>query len=284
MNRRRALLTLTMLGAAACAPPRTRGSSTARRIVSVTPATTEAIFAVGAGDRLVGRSRFCDYPPEAARVPAVGGFLDVDLEAVLELSPDFVVGAPGPTATRLGEELDARGVASWFPPANSLADVDAMIAGLGERTEHGPEARAVVDGMRAHARAIETAVAGEPKPRVLLLAEVEPVVAAGPSSFADELIRRAGGVNGVLEGQAWQTLGLETIADIDPEVIVDLSMGVGGASRIADTAARGWNTTRAARQGRIVSLTDVRLLRPGPRIADGLAVLARVLHPGVAIP
>jgi iron complex transport system substrate-binding protein len=284
MTRRRALLMLAMFGAAACVPPRTRGAATARRIVSVTPATTEALFAVGAGDRVVGRSRFCDYPPEVTRIPAVGGFIDVDLEALLELSPDLVVGAPLSAAARIADELDARGVATWFPPGNSLADVDAMIAGLGERTDHAADARGVVDTMRAHARAIETAVASEPRPRVLLLAEVEPVVAAGPSSFADELIRRAGGVNGVLEGHAWQTLGLETIVDIDPEVIVDLSMGGGGASRIASGVASGWNTTRAARQGRVLALDDVRLLRPGPRVADGLAVLARVLHPGVAIP
>ena len=281
MNRRRALLGLAALAAAGCAPRVTRTVTVARRIVSLSPSMTETLFAVGAGDRLVGRSRFCDYPPEVARVPAVGGFMDVDLETVLMLSPDLVVGVPTAAPVRLADELEARGVATWFPPAASLADIDANVAGVGERTGHAAEARAVVDAMHAREGTIERAVAGKPRPRVLLIADVEPVVAAGPTSFADELIRQAGGTNGVLEGHAWQTLGTETVAAIDPEVVVDVSMGAPGA---VAGASRGWGTTRAVRDGRVVSVTDVRLLRPGPRVAEGLAVLARVLHPDLALP
>src|SRR5262249_46420541 len=84
----------------------------ARRIVSISPATTEALFAIGAGDRVVGRSRFCDWPAEASKLPIVGGFVDADMESILQLQPDLVVGAPGPSAQRLAARLGSHGVAT----------------------------------------------------------------------------------------------------------------------------------------------------------------------------
>src|SRR5580704_19111966 len=84
----------------------------AHRIVSVSPATTESLFAIGAGDRVVGRSRYCDWPPEATRLPVVGG-LEVDLEAVLQLRPDWVVGPDGGASQRFGERLRGYGVATF---------------------------------------------------------------------------------------------------------------------------------------------------------------------------
>jgi len=256
----------------------------AHRIVSVSPSTTEALFAIGDGDRIVGRSRYCDYPPEAARLPVVGGFVDVDLEAVLELGPDLVVGTSGPSSARLEEHLVARRIAAWFPDTDGLAAIDAMILGLGRRTGHLPDATLVVERLDAHVREVERSVAGEPTPRVLLVLDVSPVVAAGPKSFADELIVRARAVNVVSEGGAWQAVGLERIADLAPDVIVDASIGhTAGVSRLAQ-GAPGWEGVKAVREGHVVALTDERALRPGPRVAEGLAALARAIHPRATVP
>ncbi len=164
----------------------------ARRIVSVSPATTEALFAVGAGDRVVGRSRFCDWPPEATKLPTVGGVIDADFEAILQLAPDLVIGSPGPASTRLSEKLAPFGIATWFPDIDSLASIDAMIVGVGERTGHAALGREVAANVDAHTAAVEKSVAGEPAPRVLMVLDVDPVVATGPKDFADELLRRAG--------------------------------------------------------------------------------------------
>lgn len=263
-------------------------SPEAHRVVSISPATTETLFAVGAGDRVVGRSRFCDWPPAATRLPVVGGVIDADFEAIVQLSPDLVVGDSGPSATRLVDKLRAIGIASWFPNVDSLTAVDDMILEMGARTGHASEAHAILDGTDGiHARiaSVERAVAGEPTPRVLMMVDVAPVVATGPKDFVDELLRRAGVANVLTKGAPWQTLSVEQIVDLDPDWLIDASSANGdeGESNAA-TRSGLWTSIRAVREGHVVSISDSRVLRPGPRIAEGVAVLAHALHPHAPVP
>ncbi len=259
--------------------------SEAHRVVSVSPATTEALFAVGAGDRAVGRSRFCDWPPQATKLPTVGGVIDADFEAIAELEPDLVVGSPGPASTRLASRLAPIGIATWFPPLDTLADIDAMIVGLGERTGHAAEARQVTADIDARTAAVEKSVAGEPVPRVLMVLDVDPVVATGPKDFLDDLMRRARGANVLTVGASWQTLDFEQVAALDPDIILDTSgmSGGGGPSKIHPDSP-GWTHVRAARDGHVVGIDDPRVLRPGPRTPEGLATLAHALHPHAPVP
>ena len=264
--------------AVACTRERPAGPSEAKRIVSLGPATTEILFAVGAGDRVVGRSSFCDYPEAARRLPAVGG-MEPDVEAILALSPDLVVGPSGGWSSRLSTTLHARGIATWFPDEiQTLAGVDGLVTAHAARAGHPPAGRDVVASVDAAEAAIDRAVAAEPRRRVLLAVGVEPIVVAGPGGFADELLRRAGGDNVVTVGGAWPTLGFERVVEIDPDVMVDGSLASPSqASRIARDAP-GWSGVRAVREGHVVVISDERVLRPGPRIAEGLAILARALH------
>lgn len=256
----------------------------ALRVVSITPSTTEAMFAVGAGERLVGRSRYCDYPPEAQRLPVVGGYVDPSLEAILAQRPDLVIGERGPIGPAFAERLAARGVASYFPPTDSFANIDAMILGVGERTGHLEDARRVVARMGEATRAVQEATANRPRPRVLLVFGVEPLSVAGPTSFADEMIRRAGGENVVNDGGAYPMLGVERVIALDPDVVVNAAAAMAdprSAPRIGK-ATPGWARVRAVVTDRVVPLTDESVLRPGPRIADGLRTLARAIH-GAAV-
>src|SRR5262252_4161633 len=141
MNERRRLLTsgaalFLVFACDACRRSESRqgdGSSPPRRIVSLSPSTTEALFALGAGERVVGRSRFCNYPPEVAKIPSVGGYVDASLEVILALSPDLVVGARGPAGPGLVEKLGALGIPTFFPATESMAQIDEMIEALGDR-------------------------------------------------------------------------------------------------------------------------------------------------------
>jgi iron complex transport system substrate-binding protein len=256
----------------------------ARRVVSLAPSTTEALFAIGAGDRVVARSRFCDFPPEARALPIVGD-VEPDLEAVIGLRPDLVVGVGGLTSDRVAARLGDRGIPAWFPVSGSLAAIDALLLGLGERTGRVEEARRVASAIDARERAIEASVAGEPRPRVILVVSLAPVVAAGPKSFADELIAAAGARNVVSEGTAWPILGFERLIDLDPDIVLDAAeTDADFAGTRIDADAPGWRGLRAVRGGRVVPVRDERVLRAGPRIAEGLAVLARALHPRAVIP
>jgi iron complex transport system substrate-binding protein len=278
---------LGLLGVSACskAPAKARAEAgAAARIVSLSPSTTETLFAIGAGDRVVGRSRYCDWPAEVTKLPQIGGYVDPSFEAILALTPDLVTGARGPAGAAMSERLDARGIGTFLPKTESFAEIDAMILGLGERTGRVAEARAKVAALDAHTAAIERAVEARPRVRVLLVFGLEPVSVAGPQSFADEMIRRAGGTNVITEGGGYPTLGVERVMTLDPDVVLNAAMAEAhGNERLAKDTP-GWGKVRAVTSGRVVPLTDESVLRPGPRIDQGLATLARALHPEVTLP
>jgi iron complex transport system substrate-binding protein len=236
-----------------------------------------------AGGRRGSASRFCDFPPEAAALPIVGD-VHPDVETILEVHPDLVVGIEGLSSVRVAESLRARGVRVWLPETSSLAAIDELLMGLGVRVGHLQEAKRLTASLDAREQAIGRSVAGEPKPRVLLVVSLAPVVAAGPKSFADELIRSAGGRNVLAEGGPWPTVGFERIVELDPDVVLDATvLGTVEAGHISSQAP-GWNGLRAVRESHVVPIRDERVLRAGPRIAEGLAVLARALHPQVEVP
>jgi cobalamin transport system substrate-binding protein len=287
--RRRSFLAAIALAAAACGKKGLPASvlSAARRVVSLSPSTTEALFAFGGGALVVGRSRYCDYPPEVTKLPEVGGYVDPNFEAIVALAPDLVTGARGPAGASVAQKLEARGVATYFPETESFAAIDQMILGLGDRTGHAEDARRVTTSLDARVetiqRAAEAASSGK-RPRVLLVFGVAPLSVAGPSSFADEMIAKAGAENVVRAGGAYPTLGVESVLALDPDVVVNAAVAESHGLAALSKETPGWSRVRAAAEGKVVGLADEAALRPGPRVADGLAALARAIHPGIVLP
>jgi len=256
-----------------------------KRVVSLSPSTTEILFAVGAGTLVVGRTRFCDYPPEARAIPVVGGFADANLEAIVRLLPDLVVGAKGPAGPALAQKLESLGIPTLFPPTQSIAQIESAIAEIATRVGAADRGISVVSAMREHERAIAAAVAAEPRVRTLLVFGLSPIVVAGPESFPYEMVERANGQNVVRGGGAYPALNAETLITLDPDVVINAAMaGTVGDAGAIDPDAPGWRELRAMREGQVVPLTDEAALRPGPRTADGIAAIARILHPTVVVP
>ncbi|MBK7578638.1 MAG: ABC transporter substrate-binding protein [Myxococcales bacterium] len=281
LGRRAFLSTFALIG---CARPG-RAPGPARRVVSLSPSTTEAIFALGHGARLVGRSRYCDFPPEVKAVRPVGGFVDPSLEAILAVKPDLVIGVQGPGLRDFADRLEARGISTYFPPSQNFAEIGAMLVGLarllGDEAA-GVAARAAIFRERD---SVVSALGNRPRPRALLVFGLRPVVVAAPGSFPDEMLTLAGADNVIVgERTRFPTLGIERVLALDPDVVVD---STGGAMREGISITKdlpGWTEVRAVREGHLVVVSDDRVLRPGPRVGQGLAVLARALHPGVVIP
>ena len=285
-----AALALALVACAANASCKSRASGApsdpaapARRVVSLSPSTTEAMAAIGARGALVGRSRYCDYPPDVKDLPQVGGYADPNLEAILALTPDLVVGARGPAGPPLEASLKSHGATTFFPETETFAQIDAMILGLGDRTGHTAGARAAVAAIHAREEAVAKAVAGRPRPRVLLVFGLEPIVVAGPGSFADEMIARAGGDNAVKEGTAYPVLGVERVVVLDPDVVVNAAIAEAHGHERIQRDTPGWKELRAVREGRVAPLTDESVLRPGPRVGDAVAILAGAIHPGAPL-
>jgi iron complex transport system substrate-binding protein len=258
--------------------------SETHRVVSLSPSTTETLAAIGAREELVGRSRYCDYPPDVKSLPAVGGFIDPNFEAIVALRPDLVTGARGPSGPQISERLAALGIATYFPETESLEGIDAMILGLGARTSHDVEAKALVSAVHDREADVKARVGAAGHPRTLLVFGLGPIVVAGPASFADEMLRGAGAVNAVTEGGTYPTLGMERVLALAPEVILDASMQESRGEERITTDTPGWRELAAVKAGHVTALRDEVVLRPGPRVGEGMAALARAIHPGIVIP
>jgi len=277
LTRRQNLLTLLALAASACS--RSVAKEKPSRVVSISPNTTEAMFALGAQDRLVGRSRHCDYPAEAQKLPVVGGFSDPNIEAIVALSPSLVIGARGPAGPSLEQSLRAHGIDTFFPETETLAAIESMIVDLGKRLDRTLVAEKIVRDMEDKRKALRAKLEGKPRVRVLFAFDIAPVVAAGPGSFTDEVLREAGAENVVTKGGPYPTIGLEHLLTLDPDLLLDGASDMQATQSMRErvTDAPGWKELRAVKLGRIRPVgSDV--LRPGPRIGDGLWAVARAIH------
>jgi iron complex transport system substrate-binding protein len=283
LARRGALTGLLGLAAPGCRRPPPAPSGPPRRLISLSPSTTEALFFLGAGPWVVGRSRYCDFPPEAARVPQVGGYVDPNLEVILGLTPDLVTGEQGPAGPAIARKLEAHQIRTYFPPTASFAQIDAMLLGFDDLLGLGGAARPRVEKIQADRLRITRAVEGLPRPRVLLIFGFSPTVAAGPGGFPDEMIRLAGGQNAIDEARsrvAYPQLSLEQVLAIDPDLILDATAMGGGD---ATGPGSSWSGVRAVREKKLFVLRGEAVLRPGPRVAEGAAELAHAIHPGLAL-
>jgi iron complex transport system substrate-binding protein len=250
----------------------------ARRIVSLGPAATEILYALGAGDRLVGVCDFCDYPPAVRAVRRVGGFTAPSVETIVALRADLVIAVRGPATVEALETVRRTGVEILVVSDTTIDAVWRAIADIGERTGRTDAARALAADMRARFAAVRTRVAGAPRRRVLVVVGQTPLVVAGAGTFVDELVTIAGGTNVAADGGLpWPVMSLETVVARAPEVIIDT------AARHEDGADAGyWErfpTLPAVRAGRVVAYASFDALRGGPRLAEAAEEFARLIHP-----
>jgi iron complex transport system substrate-binding protein len=252
-------------------------------VVSLSPGTTEAVFALGAGSRLVGRSRVCDFPAEAAKLPSVGGFVDPSFEAILGLAPDLVIGVRGPGGRELADRLTQRSIATYFPPTDSFAEITAMLHGLGERLDSATGAKRVIDSIAFDRARVAKALKGRPRLRALMVFGLRPIVVAGRGGFPNEMLTLAGCDN-VVTSERYPTLGVERVLALDPDVVIDTTGVAGHKSEQLHAEMPGWKELRAIKEHHLVVIDDERVMRPGPRVGEGLVVLAKAVHPDVSIP
>ena len=271
---RRDFVTIVALFPGACKRAAEGGAT---RVVSLSPSTTEALFAIGAGALVVGRSRYCDYPASAVRLPQVGGYVDPNLEAIVALAPTLVTGARGPLGRSFVDKLEAMRITTYFPETESLKNIETMLLGLGDRTGRRSDAEDTVKNLNERLRTTVEAIHATTTPRVLLLYGTDPIVAAGLGSFADEMLRYAKATNAVTAGSGYPTMGLEHVVVLDPDIIVNATFTEGTGGKLADRA--GWNKVGAVRKGRVFELRDEAVLRPGPRLPEAVKALASLVHP-----
>jgi iron complex transport system substrate-binding protein len=248
------------------------------RIVSLAPSVTEILFALGVGDRVVGVSTYCDYPPQVARIDRIGTFLSPNVELILKHRPDLVIGVPSPANHAPVESLEDLGLRVLIVDPEGVKALYAAIRRVADAVGVAAEGERLVKRIETEVARVEAPLRGVSRPRVLMLVGLRPLVAVGAGSYQDELIRLAGGTNVAAEtGEEWPRLGVEFVLSRAPEVIIDAGVEENAGERRAYWAS--FPTIPAVRDERIYSYGAKELLRPGPRVAHTLETIARFLHP-----
>lgn len=250
-----------------------------RRIVSLSPATTENIFSIGAGALVVGDTTACNYPPAATRLTHVGNFYQPVYERIRALKPNIVL-VETATATRADmDTLQTRcGVPVFVMQSKTYDDVSRQILRLGLLTGHARGAQFVGKKMATRAEEVTRKVSGQPKPTVFIQVDTSALYAAGPGTFMDDLIRRAGGVNVVKGSAAFPQVSREFLLTAKPDfyfVTVPGGSPTSGVPKL-DPALRGLPALTA---GNVRFLDTDLVSRPTQRLGTGLSVLAGLLHP-----
>ena len=261
-------------------------TSAPQRIVSLAPSNTEILFALGLGDRVVGVTTYCNYPPQveslkdSGKIDVVGGYVDPDLEKILSLRPDLVV------ASQIHDSgvvslLEKQKIPVFVVDPSNLSGILLSIEKVGKITGRATEATALTQQMQSRIKAVSDKVSSLPKKRVLYVVWHDPVQTAASGTFEDEIIEKAGGVNIFHDLSGYAEVDPEAIAVRNPEVIIACTgMGEGADKPFhwAETD-RGLNQTDARKNGRIYLADGDLITRTGPRIVDGLEMFAKFIHP-----
>jgi iron complex transport system substrate-binding protein len=257
-----------------------------QRVISLAPSNTEILYAVGAGSLMVGRDDFSNYPEEVVSLPSVGGSMgDYNLEQITSLQPDLVLAAEINTPEQV-KALEDIGIQVYY--LSNPTDLEGVFQNLlivGELTGRQSQAAELAASLRARVETVQQKLAGiSERPMVFYeLDGSEPAKpwTAGKGTFMDLLIQLAGGENiGASMESSWGQLSLEALLLANPDVILlgDAAYGV----TVEQVAARaGWEVIKAVQNQQIVPFNDDMASRPGPRLVDGLEILARILHPQV---
>ena len=248
------------------------------RVVSLAPNLTEIMFAVGAGNRLVGRTSYCDYPPEAKAVAEVGDTLHPSLERIIALKPQVVLVSTASQLEVFTNQLQSQNIAVYVTDPHNLEGVFRSIEQIGEIVGNKDQANSLVQKLRERTNTVAQAVQQKTPVRVFYQVSAEPLYTAGHDSFVTDLMRRAGGASVTADVPgAWPRYSNESALAARPEAII---LPTGGSMGTANAqVAEALRQSPAVLHGRVYKINDDLLARPGPRAVDGLEEMARALHP-----
>ncbi len=256
-----------------------------QKIISLAPSNTEILFAIGAGDQVVARDSFSDYPEAALQIKDIGGgWGEVDTEAIVALAPDLILAAEINAAEQV-KALEDLGLKVYY--LSNPKTLDGMYENLRTValiTGHEDETENLIESLNSRVAAVDAKIAGAAEQPVVFyeLDGTDPNApwTSGPGTFVDLLLTQAGGANlGNLLDSSWAQISLENLVTEDPDVILLGDAVWGGVTPEAVAARAGWDSLAAVKNGKVFPFDDNLISRPGPRMVDGLEQLAKLLHP-----
>lgn len=259
----------------------------AQKIISLAPSNTEILFAIGAGQQVIARDDFSNFPAEVEKLPSVGGSMTkYNLEEIARLQPDLLLVSPLTSAEQVKSLQEVTPNVYVLPNPTSLDGLYTNLATIGQLTGRQEEAASLVVSLKARAQAVLSKVATvNEKPKVFYeLDATDPARpwTAGPGTFIDLLITLAGGQNiGASLSGEWAQISQEELIIQNPDVIILGDWLYGGITPEQVAARPGWGDIKAVKLNQVYEFNDDLVSRPGPRMIDGLEELAKLIHPNL---
>jgi iron complex transport system substrate-binding protein len=251
-----------------------------KKIVSLAPNITEILFSLGLDQEIVGVSIHCNFPEKVQSKVRVGSYISLDFEKIVSLKPDLIIATGAGNTRDMVDRLERLGFPTYVIFPKNVEDVIQSVGHLSQLVGREKEGAEIIQEMKRRRERVMELTLGLPRPRVFLQIGEAPIVTVGKNSFADDLIRLAGGDNVAgNEKEMYPRFGMEEILKRSPEVILISSMNPrGNYQKVLQEWSR-WKTIPAVKNGQIHLIDSDLIDRPSPRIIEGLEEMARILHP-----
>ena len=249
-----------------------------RKIVSLSPSNTEILFALGAGDKVVGITSFCDYPEEAKKIERMGDYEGPNIELIRKAQPDVVLA--GYVQEETVKMLEKMGIPVIISEAESFEAIYHSISLIGEITGTETEAEKIIKGMKDKIAEIQAKIKDKEKPRVFYVVWKDPLTTAGSRTFINDVIKAAGGINVAEKVESWAIYSAEEMIKDNPDMLIAaLHSTDEGMTREDLSRDRIFSMLECVKQGKVYVMPDDNIIsRPGPRIVLAIEDMARVLY------
>jgi len=249
------------------------------RIISLAPHLTEILFDLGLDERIVGVTRYSNYPEAAKKKTRIGSYVKLNLEKIVSLSPDLVIATADGNPKVVVERLTSLDIPVFVINTKGISDIYTNIISIGEVTGRPKEGRRVFIALKERIKGITDLIKGLPKRKVFFQLGANPLYTASAGTFSDDLITLAGGINIAGEEKIrYPVYSMEEVLKRNPEVIFSVLMGSEEGKSVKPLWEK-WTTIEAVKKGQIYDIEPDITNRPSSRIADGLDAIARKLHP-----
>lgn len=253
-----------------------------KRLIALAPNLTEILYALGLGERVVGVTNHCNYPPEASLKPKVGSYIHLNVEKIISLAPDLVIGTVDGNERNVLDLLQQARIKVFFVNPRNVRQAIETISTVGLVCGLPETARYLSDQLTTRVDRILEATAGREKPLVFLQINIQPIMTVNRNTVHHDLIHLAGGDNMTAdEPVTYPRISLEEVIRRKPEVILVSSMEREGRFEKARQDWLQWTSIPAVQKGRVHLIDSDVIDRPSPRVVDGLEIMAKLLHPEV---
>lgn len=251
-----------------------------QRVVALAPSITEIIYFLNQSHRLVGVTRFSNYPPEAASLPGVGSYVHLDLEKIVSLKPDLCIAVKDGNPQEVIERLEALGIPVYAVDPRNFTAVQDTILEIGDLLDAGHAPRALVQTLQARIERVKMRVRKTDKrPRVFFQIGINPIVTVGSDTFIHELIEIAGGQNLSAGATSYPHFSKEQVLALAPEIFIVATMARGHAFDQIKADWSRWSDMPAVKHDRIFLVDSDIFSRATHRLVDGLELLMQLIHP-----